>query len=220
MDSGHTWDFQTDVVQLTFVEPDKTQFSIGLGQQYPPGTKWDYSSSAVQTLQRVIETATGQTVQEFAQARLFEPIGMTATIKPDATGNALMFSGTQASCTDLARFGYLALHDGRWQGNQVVPAGWFPASTRASQELNTAYGYLWWHNSNGRRPTRSGDVVDDGTYSWPDAPPDTFSAEGLASQLVIVVPSENLVIARLGPAESPNEPEVVGNQILGLLLPD
>lgn len=220
MDSGRAWDAQTDIVQLTFVEPDKTQFAIGLGQQYPPGTKWDYSSSAVQTLQRVLETATGQTVEDFAQARLFRPIGMTATINRDAAGNALMFMGTQASCVDLARFGYLALHDGRWQDDQVVPKGWFPTSTAASQELNAAYGYLWWRNSNGRWPTRSGDVVDDGSYSWPDAPADTFSADGLASQLVIVVPSEDLVIVRLGPAESPNEPEVVGNKILQLLLPD
>ena len=145
---------------------------------------------------------------------------MTATINRDPAGNALMFSGTQASCIDLARFGYLALHDGRWRDDQVVPAGWFVTSASASQELNTAYGYLWWHNSNGRRPTRSGEVVDDGSYAWPDAPSDTFSAEGTASQLVIVVPSEDLVIVRLGPAESPNQPEVVGNKILQLLLPE
>jgi CubicO group peptidase (beta-lactamase class C family) len=145
---------------------------------------------------------------------------MTATIERDATGNALMFTGTRASCTDLARFGYLALHDGRWQDRQVVPEGWFPDATAASQALNTAYGYLWWHNSNGRWLARDGEVVDDGRYSWPDAPADTFSAEGLASQLVIVVPSEDLVVVRLGPPESPNQPEVVGNKILQLLLPD
>jgi len=136
----------------------------------------------------------------------------------DQAGHTMTFMGLEATCLDLARFGYLALHQGTWGDEQVVSREWFEAATSPSQGLMSPYGYLWWLNDDGRRMTRSGEVIDDGSFSWPDAPADTFSAEGTASQLLIVVPSEDLVVVRLGPASAPTEPEVVGNEILRRLL--
>ena len=111
--------------------------------------------------------------------------------------------GGQASCQDLARFGLLALNEGTWDGEQVVSADYLREATHPSQDLNTVYGFLWWLNSDGRRVAGldgAGDpVVDDGDVAWPDAPPDTYAAQGLGGQLAIVDPSEGLVITRLGP---------------------
>jgi CubicO group peptidase (beta-lactamase class C family) len=217
MDSGLRWDTQTDLLGLLTAD-DKRAFAIGLSQEHPPGMQWTYSSASAELVGEVLERATGETVEDFARANLFTPLGMRSTMMSDSAGNTMTSMGWQASCLDVARFGYLALHQGAWGADQLVSREWFNAATGSSQELMTPHGYLWWHNDDGRRMARSGDVVDDGTYSWPDSPADTFSAEGTANQLLIVVPSEALIVVRLGPGTGTTEPEVVGNEILRLLL--
>src|SRR5829696_7443884 len=68
--SGRFWDFGTDYGKLPQAE-DRTQFAIDLTQQYPPGEVWAYNNAAIQTLDRVISTATGQQTREYAADRLF-----------------------------------------------------------------------------------------------------------------------------------------------------
>jgi CubicO group peptidase (beta-lactamase class C family) len=217
-DSGRHYDFGTDYVDMAIGARDKTAVSIGLDQQHEPGTEWDYNNAAIQTLEAVLEAATGQDVARYAEEHLFEPIGMSAEINHDPAGNTLTFMGARASCQDLARFGLLALSDGEWDGEQVVSAEYMQEATAPSQDLNTVYGFLWWLNSDGRRlddPAQGAStVIDDGTWSWPDAPPDTFAAQGLGGQLAVVVPSEGLVVARLGPG--PGGASV--NEIVRILL--
>ena len=218
-DSGRRWDPDTDIAKLVRA-PDETAFALGLDQQHPPGDTWHYSNTAVQTLEPILQRATGRSVQDYAQAKLFGPIGMRATFTKDPAGNDYAYSNLQAGCLDMAKFGYLALNRGNWNGRQVVSQAWFDdATSKASQKLDTEYGLLWWRNTNGRHILINDDVVDDGAYVWPAAPPDTFFAFGLGSQLVIVVPSEHLVIVRLGGGRSPGEPDVVGPEIMKRLGP-
>jgi CubicO group peptidase (beta-lactamase class C family) len=216
--SGRHWDFETDYLTMAAGAQDKTAFAIGLDQQFAPGEHWEYNNSAIQTLEAVLEEATGQPVGEFAEENLFGPIGMSSTIRTDPAGNALTFMGTQAGCLDMARFGYLALNKGNWDGTQVVSEEYMTEAAAASQELNTIYGYLWWRNSDGQRLRFTGEVIDDGTWAWPDSPHDAFAAQGLGGQLSIVVPSENLVVVRLGPSTTQGEPEGDTNDILDTLL--
>ena len=201
-DSGRHDDFATAHGIMAIRGVDKTAVAVGLDQQHPPGTVWAYNNSAIQVLEAVLEGATGQDVARFAEEHLFEPIGMTSVINHDPAGNTLTFTGGQASCQDLARFGLLALNEGRWAGRQVVPAAFVREATRPSQDLNTIYGFLWWLNSDGPRledlSQGASTVTDDGTHPWPDAPPDAYAAQGLGGQLVMVVPSERLVVTRLG----------------------
>lgn len=219
MVSGRQYDPQKDLMDIAVNADDKRAFSIALGQQDPPGQRWVYNDAGVQILGEVLERATGRSVDDFARTALLEPLGMTATMIDDRAGHTMTFMGLQADCLDIARFGYLALRGGTWGSEQIVSRAWFEDATKSSQEVMTPYGYLWWLNANGRRQTRAGDVVDDGTYFLPDAPTDAFAAVGTASQVLVVVPSEDLVVVRLGPGDSPNEPEVVANEILRLLLP-
>jgi CubicO group peptidase (beta-lactamase class C family) len=215
-DSGRHWDPDTDLGKL-LVAPDQTAFSMALDQQHPPGDTWHYSNAAVQTLEPILKRATGRPVEDYAQAKLFGPIGMRATYTKDPAGNDYVYSNLQAGCLDMAKFGYLALNRGNWNGRQVVSQGWFDeATTKASQQLDTEYGLLWWRNTNGRHILINDDVVDDGAYVWPAAPPDTFWAFGLGSQLVIVVPSEHLIVVRLGGNGSPPgaQVDVVGPEIM------
>ncbi len=183
-DSGRYYEFVNDYSTMAAQAPDKTAFAIDLDQQYPPGAEWAYNNSAIQTLEAVLERSTGQDVEAFAQENLFRPIGMSSTIARDAAGNPLTFMGTQASCLDLARFGYLFLRGGRWEGEQVVPDAWVDQSTDVSQSLQPKYGFLWWLNQ-------------DGAPQW-DLPEDAFAAIGLGGQISLVVPSWNLVATRMG----------------------
>ncbi len=150
-DSGRHQDARTDYVEMAFQAPDKTAFSVGLAQDAEPGTVWAYNNAAIQTLEAVLSTATGVDVAQYAQDRLFTPLGMAhSSIRRDAAGNPLTFMGVQSSCRDLARFGELMPRDGDWDGETIVDADWVAQATgRSSQELNSAYGWLWWVNRPG-----------------------------------------------------------------------
>ena len=68
----------------------------------------------------------------------------------DRAGNAQMFEGVRSTCRDMARFGVLMLNHGKWGDKQVVSPAWVKDATgHSSQELNAAYGYLWWLNRKG-----------------------------------------------------------------------
>jgi CubicO group peptidase (beta-lactamase class C family) len=197
--SGRFWSLASDYNDL-IRSPDKTAYAIGLSQQHPPGTDWEYNNSAIQTLDAVIKRATGTDTAEFARTRLFEPIGMASTMSHDAAGNTLTFMGLQASCLDLARFGNLLMQHGEWDGRQVIPAAYVDDATHISTELNAAYGYLVWLNQPGTVKLPVGGEVQGPI--WPDAPADAYAALGLGGQTVLVIPDDGLVVTRIGPAKT------------------
>ena len=204
-DSGRFWSFQSDYVEL-IQAPDRTQFSVDLDQTDPPGTVWAYNNAAIQTLDPVLESATGEPTPDFAKDRLFDPLGMDDTMfGSDGAGNGLTFMGVSSTCRDMARFGWMVLNEGTWKDDQVVSSEWLEASTAApSQELNAAYGYLWWINREGPlasavSPTRL-DQIDEAAVGRivPDAPEDMFWAQGLGGQIVQIHRATNTVVVRLG----------------------
>jgi CubicO group peptidase (beta-lactamase class C family) len=201
-DSGRYYDFETDYLKMT-TAPNRTEFAIALGQQYPPGEHWEYNNSAIQTLQAVLERSTGQDMTAFAEENLFGPLGMSSHYQPDRSGTEPTFMRVQASCQDLARFGYLYLNDGHWGDAQVVSEDYVHEATTPSQDLNRAYGFLWWLNEEGYLlPVVGGE--GEGLF-WPDAPDDAYAALGLGDQIVLVLPSENMIVTRLGPWKNDDE---------------
>jgi len=203
-DSGRHWDAGTDYGGLPQAE-DRTQFAIDLKQQYPPGKVWAYNNAAVQTLDRVISTATGQPTRDYAASRLFGPLGMTHTrMTPDPAGNTNTFFGMQTTCEDLARFGYLFLRHGRWGNEQVVPRAWVrDAVGGPSQPHNAAYGLLWWLN---RRGPIIGPLATDAPgqpappvgQTMPGLPANAYTAQGLGGQVLLVDPDSETVVVRIG----------------------
>lgn len=196
-DSGRYWSFESDYGLLAF-GADQTTYALGLDQAVPPGTVWEYNNAAIQTLERVLELATGQDVDAFAQQHLFEPIGMTATLTRDAAGAPLVYQGLSTTCRDVARFGLLMARDGAWKSKQVVPSAWVGEATQPSTPLNDAYGYLWWLNQPGHvvEPSFPGRIEYDGQLV-PSAPDSTFAALGAFGQLVVVEPEAGYVVVRL-----------------------
>ena len=204
-DSGRTWTEAGNWPDL-LASPDQTAYAIGLGQQDPPGTAWRYDNSAIQTLDAVLGSAVGRDVGEWADEVLFEPLGMHDTaMGRDPAGNTLTYAWATSTCRDLARFGLLALHDGDWGGQRIVPEAWVEASTAApSTPLTPSYGYLWWLNLPEPSPTATTTATDAGRRSTPPlgqvvpgAPTDLFWAQGLGNQLVQVHPATDTVLVRL-----------------------
>jgi CubicO group peptidase (beta-lactamase class C family) len=219
MDSGRQWSVLTDYVQL-IVAADRTAFAVGLGQAEAPGKVWAYNNAAVQTLQRVLQKATGENVTTFAEQRLFKPLGMThTTMTTDEAGNAQMFEGIHSTCRDLARFGVLMLDEGRWGGRQIVSRSWVEAATgRSSTPLNAGYGYLWWLNHRGvlADPLTATSVQSAESETTkrgrlaPGAPNDMYWALGLGNQLIQIDPGTRTVVVRLGSSELIPRPPTFG----------
>ena len=227
-DSGREWSLETDYRSMAALAPDKTGFAIGLGQDAPPGSVWAYNNSAIQTLDAVIERATGTAAQELAEDRLFGPLGMASSeLRTDPTGNTLAFMGLQTTCLDLARFGHLALNHGRWGDDQVVSESYLEEATgRSSTELNAGYGLLWWLNRRGpiASPVVATGAPGEGSIAEgqidPAAPEDVFWALGFGNQIVAVIPSEGIVAVRMGarpPAEAPFTQAVLTDALLEAL---
>jgi CubicO group peptidase (beta-lactamase class C family) len=219
MDSGRQWSFESDYVQLLGAA-DRTAYATGLGQSEPPETQWTYNNAAVQTLEQVLQSATGEDVATYARDRIFAPLGMTHTaMGRDKAGNPQMFEGLHSTCRDLARFGELMLDRGKWGSKQIVSSSWVKQATGASStKLNAAYGYLWWLN-------RSGTIVGPFAASSVDgaenqaskqgqmvkgAPAGMYWAIGLGNQLIQIDPATKTVVVRLGKPEPNPKPPTFG----------
>ncbi|MFI9415111.1 serine hydrolase domain-containing protein [Nocardia gamkensis] len=204
--SGRQWDAATDYGEMALKAADKSAFAIGLGQQAEPGTVWVYNNSAVQVLSTVLHIATGVHPSDYAKEHIFGPLGMDASrLGRDRSGGAMTFMGLNTTCLDLARMGVLMLHEGNWNGTQIVDADYARASVSPSTDLNRGYGRLWWVNAegvvvspalattgHGKQDRLEGPMV-------PAAPRDTFWALGFNNQTLAVLPETGVVAVRLGP---------------------
>ncbi len=147
-------------------QPDWVKFALDmLGQGGQVGA-FKYCTSGAHLLSAILTRVTGKTAREFANQRLFAPTGMRQIPDNPEQGfspNHLYGSGVKGwlhdpadlstggfgltlTARDMARFGYLYLNDGQWDGRQVVPEAWVNESWQpavaAFEKLH--YGYLWW----------------------------------------------------------------------------
>ena len=96
-----------------------------------PGTSFYYDSGLPHLLSAIIQKTTGLTLQEYAQQKLFDPLGISnVSWAADPQGVTIGSTGLRLRSPDLAKLGYLYLHHGRWNGTQVLPEEWVTASTR------------------------------------------------------------------------------------------
>jgi CubicO group peptidase (beta-lactamase class C family) len=209
-DSGRQLSPAIDYTQLPF-SPDMDALAIGLTQEHDPGTAWGYNNAAIQTLDAILSRALGGDVASYAQDRLLDPIGMANShMTTDRAGNTKLFMGLQSTCPDMARYGYLFLRDGDWDGTQIVPADWVEAATgQPSQDLNSSYGFLWWLNRPGNvlgagQATGQGGTTattggGEGRQMVRGAPDDMYFALGLGGQIIVIDPGSETVVVRLAP---------------------
>jgi CubicO group peptidase (beta-lactamase class C family) len=201
MDSGLPFD-ETDgplnpMSRMFFLESDMARYAATVPLVHAPGTAWAYSNLGYVWLSRVAMDAAGAhdavAAEGFVRNALFAPLGMRhAVIETDGAGTPVGSSHVYASTRDFARFGQLYLDDGVIDGQRILPEGWVAYSH--SQTLDTGYGAGFWTNL-----VEKGSVpVWDAPWGLPELPKDMYFARGAFGQYIVIVPSERLVVARLG----------------------
>ena len=179
-----------------YLYDDMAGFAVTAPMIAPPGTRWRYSSATTQLLARIIRDIAGGPEQTlaFAWRELFNPLGMrSVTIEFDASGTLQGSANMLASARDWVRFGLLYLHDGEIGGRRILPDDWVGFS--ASATLDTDYGAGFWTNRS-EHPHARGRVRL-------GIPRDAFFASGYLGQRVVILPTQHLVIARLGDSVDP-----------------
>lgn len=151
-----------------------------------PGTEFEYVDGATVLVGHILERALGERVDAYLQRRLFDPIGIEEWYwKTSPAGEADTEGGLYLSAEGLARIGVLVLDKGRWNGAQLVPAGWITESTTAhvpqvGPNTTLGYGYQWWIRRQEGGVTR------------------TFAAFGFGGQLLLVDRGTRTVAVFLG----------------------
>ena len=188
------------VNRMKYMERDMAAFAESTPLATTPGTAWNYSDGNSIILSHLIRNATGghpADVMRFARSELFEPLGMhSVTLEFDGAGTPEGSSQMLASARDWARFGLLYLNDGVVGGKRILPEGWVNYSASPTPSGWVGIGAGFW--------TNRGDSFGANYRAERGMPRDAFFAKGTIGQYVIIIPSERLVIVRLG--RSPNWP--------------
>lgn len=239
LEIGSTGLTDNDVVQMMY-GPGRFDVAQHIVDEFElahdPGAVWNYSTAGFHliswALQEVAadasscdrpeidlcaETLADQTwFAGVIDGLLFDRIGMDAQPEFDAAGTFLGGSLVWASARDFAKFGYLYLRDGVWDGERLLPEGWVDFSRRdpVATKANV-YGAGWWLGA---------DPAPEPADQAATTPPfDAFSAQGHEGQTIWVVPSKDLVVVRLGlmPNGGDNWPRLYEwNQSVARLFPD
>jgi CubicO group peptidase (beta-lactamase class C family) len=121
----------------------------------------------------------------------------------DNRGRTTTYAGLQATAADFAKYGYLYLNRGKWADKQVVPAEWVDRTTQTDKPCEIWNQYLWHVNLPyrlGKQDPACG--MTEASFCDPtdiaNLPPEAFSALGVNGQLILVVPSADLVVVRFG----------------------
>ena len=159
------------------------QYVLNQPMIFKPGEKWEYSSGATMLLSHIITEATGQDLAKYLEKNLFNILGIKDYFwKHTPTGLTDAEGGLYLTPKDLAKFGYLYLNNGKWEGTQILPHNWVSLNT--DNPIDTPwpalkYGYQWWLMPYG-----------DGKM--------TLLASGLGGQRLLVIPEYNIVAVFTG----------------------
>ncbi len=188
-----------DAGQMLYGEGDMGAYAAAKELETDPDTKWAYSSGTTNIIARIIRDSFDSLEEAFAFPRraLFDKIGMrTALIEPDSSGTFVGSTFGWASARDWARFGLLYLNDGVWEGERILPEGWVDYSTTPTPAApRGCYGAQFWLNA--------GEPDNEDNRGYSNLPPDLFECVGYKKQRVTIIPSENLVVVRLGYTPDP-----------------
>lgn len=160
--------------------PDISKAAFETPQLHAPGVKYSYNSGpGCQTLAGIVCRAVGMSLYDYAQEKLFGPLGMTS-VTWDQADDGSYFGGFGLNMTprDMARFGYLYLNYGRWENKQILPADWVVQSGPRSK-ASYSYGRMFWNY----------DLLPFG---------DAYEANGAVGQFINIIPAMDMVIVRTG----------------------
>jgi len=198
MTSGLQWnedvpynDPKNDEIRMTR-DPRPLHYALAAPFAAEPGTTFNYNGGLTQVMAAVVERATKTPIKDYARVKILEPLGITdVEWLGNLGGMPAAASGLRLRPRDLAKFGSLYLHKGRWGGKQVLPEDWverstrrqfrFPARSGPDAKGEFGYAYFWWYNC---YPS-SGGLIEART------------AVGNGNQRVFVMPGLDMVVTIL-----------------------
>jgi CubicO group peptidase (beta-lactamase class C family) len=162
--------------------PNQVRYYLDKDIEHAPGTYFDYSDGGAHLAGVVLQEAVGRTSLDFAWQHLFGPLGFAdARWDTDKQGYNLGGVGLRVRAVDMVKLGRLFKDGGRWNGARVLPEAWVLDATaphiswdRNDPHPTRSYGYFWW-------------VADCGGVPC-------YRASGYGGQLIVVVPSLDLVV--------------------------
>jgi CubicO group peptidase (beta-lactamase class C family) len=175
MRSGLDWQEGDPVYTAMYRSPDWVKYVLDKPMVSAPGSQFNYCSGCTHVLSAILQRTTGQSTRDFAEQYLFKPLGIVnVSWEADSNGIAIGGWGLQLTPREMAKLGYLYLHNGAWDGQQIVSANWVKTATEkhTATNGNSGYGYQWW-----TYPALNG-----------------YMASGRYSQLIVVIPASDLVI--------------------------
>ena len=184
MTSGIDWTEKAytsdETIMQMYKAPDRTAFVLNQPMSSAPGSKFYYNSGNPYVLSALITAKTGQNALDFAKKELFGPLGITSAKwgGVDAQGVTDGEAGLSLAPHDMARFGYLYLHNGMWEDKQIIPSSWVDQARmgKVAATFGFQYANLWWS------------LPEKGAYM----------AFGRHSQLIMVLPKLDVVVAMTG----------------------
>jgi CubicO group peptidase (beta-lactamase class C family) len=161
-----------------WIEKNQLQYVLNKPMKEEPGKSFYYNSGASHVLSAIVQKTSGKPSLEYATEKLLKPLGISdiswgADKQGIHSGSGRIFMKPE----DLAKYGYLYLNKGKWDGKQLISEKWIEESTR--KQIDTphglagryGYGYQWWQNKFGG-----------------------YSARGFGGQYLFVVPEHNMVV--------------------------
>lgn len=185
MRSGMKWDEssagydtpENDIYHIN--NGDGLQYCLDLPMVAEPGELWHYNTGSSHILSGIIRETSGTSTLDYAKTNLFTPIGIENVLwSADLGGTQKGGFDLQLTPRDMARFGYLYLHNGRWGDTQIISEEWVEQSTTTQTQLNDelGYGYQWW--------------------TLPSL--NAYRASGLYGQQIFVAPDQDIVFVLTG----------------------
>ncbi len=203
MASGFDCGYAPDEPELLAMRnsADWLEYALNLPMAAEPGSEFAYCSCGMHLLSAIISRSTGQSALDFAHQHLFGPLGITQVGWPtDWQGNNHGWGDLQMFPQDMAKIGYLYLHQGRWDQQKILTTGWFREATNkqiAVTGQEDGYGYGWWIPSE-----NYGHMAE---------------ARGRGGQRIIVWPAKDIIVVITGGGIDLNE---LGQALLPTIVSD
>ena len=198
-------DGRSDTLEMIFGDGmlNQAKYASNFPLSRLPGTHYNYSTGTTNILSMLIKEELdnrGIDYYNFIYENLLKKIGLNdTTLEFDKSGTFIGGSSVFANARDYAKFGYLYLRDGKWENTQVISKKWIDATRVPSKHTNRLYSNKFWHVSKDRH----------NSFNFPD---DTYYCAGFGGQYILIIPSKDIVMVRLGETYNTST-----NQILSFL---
>jgi CubicO group peptidase (beta-lactamase class C family) len=193
LDFEENYSKATDATNMLFRKADMAAYTASHALKVEPGSNFYYSSGNSNILSGILRNALGDSLyHRYPYEKLFYKLGMySAVMETDASGNFVGSSYVYATPRDWARLGLLYLQNGNWNNEQLLPENWVQLATQPVPVAPQGeYGFQIWLNA--------GNPIGSSNRKYLNLPADLYYFSGYEGQQVLMIPSKELVIVRLG----------------------